>query len=114
MEISEKLIIELEKFNKNVAWLRENVDIEVLKKDDDWVDIKAAMTLLNRSRTWLNTRMMATPIEPVNHDWFLFKEVDYNREGNRLVFKKSSILRLKNALTELGRHYEKKIGIAQN
>lgn len=86
----------LQEFNSNVDWLRKNQKSVPFKNEpEEWIELPEAMSILHRSRTWVRTRMQDEIVQPINVNWFLFKGVDWSREGNRLVFKRSSIVRLK-------------------
>jgi hypothetical protein len=68
----------------------------------EWINAAQAQKILQRGRTWLNSRMLETVTQPINTNWFLIKGLDYTYEGNRLIFKTSSVQRLKAEMRRMG------------
>lgn len=96
---------ELKRFNDNLEWLKNTNAIPTMS---DMITMKEAMQLLNRQRTWIQIRMVKD-LEP-GHDpnMLLIRDVDWIREGNRVMFKKDSITRLKReVLTAIGNKYDR-------
>lgn len=101
---------EIKKFNRNVGWLMKNPQ-SVPVETSEWIKVNEAMKLLERGRTWIQTRMLK-PEEAtgnINVNWFLIRGADWDREGNQLIFKRESILRLKSEMRRLGQQYEQRI-----
>ena len=53
-----------------------------------------AQEILNRSKEWVKTRMVAFVIHPMNADWILME--------NSYIFNKASIDRLKSEMIRMG------------
>lgn len=96
---------ELQKFNQNIEWLKQsNPNKEI---DSDLVSMKEAMRILNRQRTWIQVRMHKTVDPGIDVNASLIRDADWLREGNRIMFKRESILRLKHqVLTAIGNKYD--------
>lgn len=95
---------EIKRFNDNIEWLKNS---QVVPVTSDLITMKEAMSLINRQRTWIQVRMVKD-LDP-GHDAnsHLVRDVDWIREGNRVMFKRDSILRLKNeVLTAIGNKYD--------
>lgn len=98
---------ELKRFNDNIEWLRKNQTKSVPYQNDktaEWIYLEEAKQILNRGRTWLSTRMLE-PNEvqhPMNTNWFLIRGLDWSKEGKLLVFKATSIYRLKSEMIRMG------------
>lgn len=74
----------------------------------DLITMKEATQLLNRQRTWIQVRMVKD-LEPGDDATaLLIRDVDWIREGNRVMFKRDSIIRIKTqVLTAIGNKYDK-------
>jgi len=103
--MSNELMTEIRKLNQNIEWLK-NTHLTPANQDG-YLSMKEAMQLLNRQRTWLQNRMVKE-IEPdTNVNDTLVRNVDWIREGNRVMIKKESLLRLKTkVLTAIGDKYD--------
>lgn len=96
---------ELKRFNDNLEWLK---NAQAIPAANDLITMKEAMQLLCRQRTWIQIRMVKD-LDP-GHDpkMLLVRDVDWIREGNRVMFKRDSITRLKKeVLTAIGNKYDK-------
>jgi len=102
--LTETQLSEIKKFNQNVDWLRKNHRSEPYENTGEWIYLGEAMKVLNRKRTWIQTRMVeaADAVPPINLNWFLVRGLDYQHEGKLLVFKRSSIARLKAEMVRMG------------
>lgn len=116
--MTNEVISLIETFNLNVEWLRKNqhklqlqsVPIES-NSAETFVDIEQAKALLNRSRTWITLRMKtAEELAEIGSDTsqFLVYGLDWHREGNRVIFQKQSIVRLKEILKQMGDRYQRR------
>lgn len=96
---------ELKRFNDNLEWLKNTQSIPII---GDMITMKEAMQLLNRQRTWIQVRMVKD-LEPGDDATaLLIRDVDWIREGNRVMFKRDSIIRIKTqVLTAIGNKYDK-------
>jgi hypothetical protein len=75
---------------------------------EEFLTYPQAMALLNRSRSWLHI-ITVTELEPeMDVNRFLIKEADWFREGNRILYKKDSLLRIKDVLREAGNAFDEK------
>lgn len=96
---------ELKRLNENLEWLKNS---HVLPITSDLITMKEAMQLLNRQRTWVQIRMVKDLAPGHDPNMLLVRDVDWIREGNRVMFKRDSILRLKKeVLTAIGNKYDK-------
>ena len=65
------------------------------------------MAILCRKRTWIQTRMLLDLKAGQDPYSVLVRDVDWFREGNRLMFKQESIQNLKEKLLKhIGNKYE--------
>lgn len=95
---------ELRRLNENLEWLK---NAQVIPAVNDLITMKEAMRLLNRQRTWIQVRMVKDLEDGQDANMLLIRDVDWIREGNRVMFKKDSISRLKNVvLTAIGNKYD--------
>ena len=103
-------------FNRNVEWLRKNHKSSLNPKPfeetlPEFINVQAAQRILGRGRTWINTRMITPEAlivpQETNTNWFLIYGVDWFREGSRIMFKRDSIVRLKNELRAMGEKYQR-------
>lgn len=95
---------EIKRFNQNIEWLKSS---QTTTESKNYINFKEAMNLLQRSRTWLQVRMQKRLLPGMNVNENLIRDADWIREGNRIMFKKQSIVRLKNeALIASGNHYD--------
>lgn len=108
----------LQEFNSNVEWLKKNQPsmpstVPFEKTLPEYINIQAAQRLLERGRTWINTRMITPEAlnvpQATNTNWFLIYGVDWFREGSRIMFKRDSILRLKKELRVMGERYQRNV-----
>lgn len=75
------------------------------QQTDQYLTCAEAMTFLNRSRAWLQKR---TIIEFTGEtSGLLIRDADWIRLGNRLLYKKSSLLRMKDELKKVGDLYDR-------
>lgn len=95
---------EIKRFNENIEWLKSS---HVAPVTSDLITMKDAMSLINRQRTWIQVRMVKDLDPGQDANSHLVRDVDWIREGNRVMFKRDSILRLKNeVLTAIGNKYD--------
>lgn len=95
---------EIKRFNDNIEWLKNS---QVVPVTSDLITMKDAMNLINRQRTWIQVRMVKDLDPGQDANSHLVRDVDWIREGNRVMFKRDSILRLKNeVLTAIGNKYD--------
>lgn len=95
---------ELKRFNENVDWLKNGQSFTV---QTEYVNIKEAMQILDRQRTWIQTRLVKEYTPGIDTSGILIRGADWRREGNRLMFRRESINRLKNeVLTAIGNKYD--------
>ena len=96
---------ELKRFNENLEWLK---NTQTMPTMGDLITMKEATQLLNRQRTWIQVRMVKD-LEPGDDATaLLIRDVDWIREGNRVMFKRDSIIRIKTqVLTAIGNKYDK-------
>lgn len=96
---------ELKRLNENLEWLKNSQTIPAI---NDLITMKEAMQLLNRQRTWIQIRMVKDLQTGQDANALLIRDVDWIREGNRVMFKRDSITRLKKeVLTAIGNKYDK-------
>ena len=96
----------IQQLNENIEWLK-NQHIPAVNQFDEYVPMKTAMHLLNRQRTWIQNRMVKEVNPQTNVVESLVRDVDWIREGNRVMFKKESLIRIKrDVLTALGNKYD--------
>lgn len=96
---------EIKKFNENVEWLKTTNHVQETEK---MITMKEAIHLLQRQRTWIQTKMIKDLEPGMDANWYLVRDVDWIREGNRVMFKRESITRLKQVvLTAIGNKYDK-------
>lgn len=87
-----KMMYEL---NSNIKTL---IKLQANNKQENLVTYEEAMTILIRSRTWIQERMKDS-IEGIKDvDMYLFKQADYVKYGNQILFRQSSLERLKQAI----------------
>jgi len=93
-------------FNQNIEWLKAQGIAPAITQNKDEIELPAAMKILNRSRSWIKTRMKTqkdlSEMGPCNTNWFLVQDLDWFKEGGRLVFKRTSIERLKAEMKRMG------------
>lgn len=95
---------EIKRFNQNIEWLKTS---QVAPEMSDLVTMKEAMKILSRQRTWIQTRMVKDIEDGQDSMGLLVRDVDWIREGNRIMLKKESLIRLKkNFLTAIGNKYD--------
>ena len=98
----------LKQFNENCEWLRSANSTFLSDKNlnviDDWIDVQQALSIFKRSATWLRCRMLKEDQvkQPMNVNWFLIHGVDWAHEGKKIVFKRTSVLRLKAEMLNIG------------
>lgn len=103
--MSNELLRELKRFNENLEWLK---NTQSLTPISDMIPMKEAIKLLGRQRTWIQIRMVKDLEPGADANAFLVRDVDWIREGNRVMFKRDAILRLKtNVLTAMGNRYDR-------
>lgn len=107
--ISEQTLTEIKKFNQNIEWLKKNHQSVPSEIPSEWIDLKEVKKIIDRGRTWLKSRMIhaESASQPINYNWFLVYGLDWRREGSRIMFKRTSIIRLKDeVLVAMGNQYE--------
>lgn len=99
-----RLLSSVETLNEKLQIILENQHQSVPNENNlpEWINAHQAQKILQRGRTWLNSRMIESVTYPMNTNWFLIRGVDYTYEGNRLVFRKSSVQRLKSEMRRMG------------
>jgi tRNA A37 N6-isopentenylltransferase MiaA len=103
--MSNELMTEIKKLNQNLEWFK-SYQLNPLDQGE-YLSMKEAMHLLKRQRTWLQNRMVKELEPDTNVNDSLVRNVDWIREGNRIMIKKESLLRLKNqVLTAIGDKYD--------
>lgn len=99
-----EVLKEIKRLNENLEWLKNSHPLPTAK---EFITMKEAMQLLNRQRTWIQTRMVKDLLPGQDANWHLVRDVDWIREGNRVMFQRSSITRLKQiVLTAIGNKYD--------
>lgn len=103
-----------QQLNKKLDDLLKNQRQSVPDEIAELVDFEAAKSILNRGRTWITTRMInANEVTAqMNTAWFLVKGLDWHREGRIIMFKRKSLIRLRDEMKRMGEMYEAKIGQA--
>lgn len=97
---------QIKRLNENLEWLKNN-QLNPIQEQKDFLTMKDAMKLLDRQRTWIQVRMVKELTDGVDVNGTLVRGADWIREGNRVMFKRDSILRLKkNFLTAIGDKYD--------
>lgn len=97
------LLIELRAFNKNVEWLKKNrQSVPIENNAAEWIYQAEAQKILNRSRSWIETRRINAAMQPMNTNWFLIRGIDWQYEGKMLIYRRASILRLKSEMIRMG------------
>lgn len=97
---------EIKKFNVNLEWLK-NSQVKEQKQNEELVSFKDAMWFLKRQRTWIQNRMVKEVDNQTNVFEKLVRDVDWVREGNRIMFKMESLKRIKyKVLTSIGNRYD--------
>ncbi len=95
---------ELKRLNDNIEWLK---TANAIPAPSEMLSMKEAMQLINRQRTWIQTRMVKDLQKGQDANTCLVRDVDWTREGNRVMFKRDSLLRLKSTvLTAIGNKYD--------
>ena len=111
--LTQETINIMKQFNENCEWLRTTKHLDTVELAEnnttEWINSKQALTIFNRSSTWLKGRMLKPEQvkQPINVNWFLIYGVDWAHEGKMVVFKKSSVLRLKTEMVNIGRDMRK-------
>lgn len=110
-----KLILE---FNRNIDWLKRNSSVlksepvvELRNIDDAWLSVKEAAKFVNRSRTWLY-RITFTEQPSAPTLFALVKGVDWKRETNRVLYKRSSLENLKRSMEKAGDAYDERRSVS--
>lgn len=79
--------------------------------NSDYLTTAQACRVLNRSTSWLMHRIVdaddVTEDMPVQN--YFVRGIDVLHEGNRLVFERAAVERMKNVLLEMGRAYYTKV-----
>lgn len=103
----------IKQFNQNIEWLKANRRVIMAGDPDEWIYKNEAAEILNRSESWISTRMMTAATYdslpahlPFNANAYLIETVDWIRENieakktgkGRVIFKRESVLRLKKEL----------------
>lgn len=110
--MDKEILSAIKTFNKNIDWLRKNQQSVPNENNlSEWVKLPEALKIMDRSRTWLTSRMIKPEDvqQPMNTHWFLIHGIDWEREGNKLLFKTESLLRLKKELRTLGKMYDQRL-----
>lgn len=96
---------EIKRLNENFEWLRSQSS--GITTSSQWLNMKEAMILINRKRTWIQNRLVKSFDSYVNVDSMLVRDVDWIREGNRIMLKRESLLRLKTSVMQtMGNQYD--------
>lgn len=116
MQLSPKDLKQIEQFNRNVKWLRESGLASTLvqgsapaKVSTDWLTVKDACSFISRSRTWLSRITVVDATDFVPFPMKLIKGVDWKRETNRIMYKRSSLENLKKSMELAGDAYDERI-----
>jgi hypothetical protein len=109
----------IERFNENIDWLRKNhgklpypsIPVESLTET---MGMDEARQILKRGRTWISRRMVtAESIDPgIDSTQFLVYGLDWFREGSQIRFHRSSVIRLKQILRDMGDKYQRRSVLA--
>jgi hypothetical protein len=75
---------------------------------EQYLNYKEAISFLQRSRSWIHNKLAIEFKPDMDVNAFLFKDADWIREGNRILFKKSSLQRIKGELRKAGDLYEER------
>lgn len=95
---------ELKRFNDNLEWLKKSNTIPAA---NDMLSMKEAMQFLKRQRTWIQVRMVKDLDPGLDPNIYLVRDIDWIREGNRVMFKRDALVRLKtHVLTAIGNKYD--------
>ena len=105
MTITADQFKEIKRFNDNLEWLKKQSN--PLNSNVEYMNMKESMEFISRKRTWIQNRMVKN-IEPdMDSTQVLVRGGDWIREGNRILFKKDSLLRIKtNVLQTIGNQYD--------
>lgn len=95
MEITRDHIAMMQELNSNIKTL---LKIQAGNKEEKWITYDETMSVLIKSRTWIQERMKEDVTDIKNVDVYLFKGVDYVKYGKRVLFRQSSLERLKQAI----------------
>ena len=109
----------IQKFNENIDWLRKNhgkipypsIPVE---KMPDTMGMDDARQILKRGRTWITRRMVTAENLPPGTDstQFLVYGLDWFREGSQIRFHRSSVIRIKQILRDMGDKYQRRSVLA--
>lgn len=95
---------EIKRLNENLEWLKNSNPLPTAK---EFITMKEALGLLGRQRTWVQIRMVKDLEDGQDANGHLVRDVDWIREGNRVMFRRDSIMRLKQiVLTAIGNKYD--------
>ena len=99
-----RLLRSITELNENLQLIGKTQTTSVPNESNlpEWINAHQAQSILQRGRTWLNGRMLEAANHPMNTNWFLIRGLDYTYEGNRLAFRKESVLRLKAEMRRMG------------
>jgi hypothetical protein len=96
---------EIKRLNENFEWLKSQHN--GLTISTEWVNMKEAMILISRKRTWIQNRLVKNIENHYDVDSVLVRDVDWIREGNRIMLKRDSLLRLKSGVMQsMGNQYD--------
>lgn len=96
---------EIKKLNENFEWLKSQST--GITSSSEWMNMKDAMVFINRKRTWIQNRLVKTIDNYHDVDSILVRDVDWIREGNRIMLKRESLLRLKTSVMQtMGNQYD--------
>jgi hypothetical protein len=116
VQLSPKDLKQIEIFNRNIKWLRESglatsfvQGSAPAKVDGSWLSVKEACAFISRSRTWLSRITVVDATDIVPFPMKLIKGVDWKRETNRIMYKRSSLENLKKSMELAGDAYDERI-----
>jgi hypothetical protein len=96
---------EIKRLNENFEWLKSQST--GITTSSEWMNMKDAMAFINRKRTWIQNRLVKNIDTYQDVDSILVRDVDWIREGNRIMLKRNSLLRLKTSVMQMmGNQYD--------
>jgi hypothetical protein len=105
MTITADQFKEIKRFNDNLEWLKKQSN--PLNSNVEYMNMKDSMEFISRKRTWIQNRMVKNLEPDMDSTQVLVRGGDWIREGNRILFKKDSLIRIKtNVLQTIGNQYD--------
>jgi hypothetical protein len=96
---------EIKRLNENFEWLKSQSS--GITTSSEWMNMKDAMAFINRKRTWIQNRLVKNTDTYQDVESILVRDVDWIREGNRIMLKRDSLLRLKTSVMQMmGNQYD--------